>query len=221
MLIFLDTAKIEEISPWIPKGVLDGVTTNPSIMLKDGVTNIRANVVQIANLLGDKPVSVEVTTGDAEGIIRQARNLASWAENIVVKVPILDPDGNDMLEAIHFLEEEDIKVNVTALMSFNQSMLAAKAGASYISLFAGRVGDEGHDAALLIKQVRYWLDDWKYPSRIIVGSIRSLFDIQQAAVSGAHVITIPPKFMNKMCDHMYTRKTVKDFLSDSTKIPSF
>jgi len=219
MKIFLDTAKIEEIRHWSKKGIIDGVTTNPTIMLKDGVDNIRANICQIAQLLENRPVSIEVTTDNPQEIVEQAKEFSSWADNIVVKIPVIDPKGNDMLEVIYSLGKSGIRVNVTALMSFNQAILAVKAGANFISIFAGRVCDEGHDAATLIQQIRNWLDSWNYRSEIIVGSIRSVMDIQLAAINGAHIITIPPKFMYKMCDHMYTRETVRTFLEDSRREP--
>ncbi len=215
MKIFLDTAKIEEIERWLRKGIIDGVTTNPTIMLKDGIVNVRANIGQIARMIEPRPISIEVTSAVPEEVLAQARELFSWAGNIVVKIPLIDPDGKDMLEVIHLLEHEGVRVNVTALMSFNQAMLAAKAGASYVSLFAGRICDEGHDASLLIGQVKSWLNTWGYKAEIIVGSIRSVMDVQLAAVSGAHIITIPPAFMFRMCDHMYTRETVRCFLADS------
>jgi transaldolase len=216
--IYLDTAKAEIIKQWLNSGVIDGVTTNPSIMYKDGITNIKANLSAIAQMLGNRPLSVEVTSADPREVLSQARTYASWAENIVVKIPIIDDKGNHSLDLIHELESGNIRVNVTAVMSFNQALLAAKAGASYISIFAGRVGDEGGDAVALIRSFRAWLEDWSYKGKIIVGSIRSVRDIENAAVSGAHIITIPPQFLPKMCDHMYTRETVRVFLQDSKKI---
>ncbi|MCE5270133.1 transaldolase [bacterium] len=217
MKIFLDTAKIEEINKWIKSGVIDGVTTNPSIMLKDGISNIRASISTIAAALGDKPVSIEVTTDDPVEVLSQARNFASWAENIVVKIPVIDARGNHCLDTIHRLEKDNIRVNVTAVMSFNQALMAAKAGATYVSIFFGRVCDEGHDAQILVQEFKRWILDWNYRCQIIVGSIRSVMDIQKAATAGAHIITIPPNFLTKMCDHMYTRETVRMFLDDSQK----
>jgi transaldolase len=108
-------------------------------------------------------------------------------------------------------------VNATAILSFNQAMLAAKAGATYVSIFAGRVADEGNDPCVVIRNVRKWLDDWAHPAQIIVGSIRTLMDIQNAALSGAHIITIPPQFIPKMVDHKYTRETVRQFNRDAAK----
>ncbi len=108
-------------------------------------------------------------------------------------------------------------INSTAILSFNQAILAAKAGATYVSIFAGRVADEGNDPAVVIHNVRRWLDDWEFSTRIIVGSIRTVMDIQNAALAGAHIITIPPQFLPKMVDHRYTRETVRQFVQDAQK----
>lgn len=198
-------------------GVVDGVTTNPSIMLKDGVYDIEAGAKSIAQLVTPLPVSVEVTTNDPTEMIEQARGFASWAANIVVKIPVINEDGRPCLGVVRQLEKEGIRVNCTAMMSFNQVMLAAKAGATYASIFAGRVADEGHDAAALISGCADWLARWEYSTKIIVGSIRSVIDVQNAALAGAHVITIPPPFLAKMVDHKYTRETVRSFVSDAAK----
>ena len=118
---------------------------------------------------------------------------------------------------MHRLSQEGIAINTTAILSFNQAMLAAKAGATYVSIFAGRVADEGNDPAMVIRNVRRWLDDWEFSTRIIVGSIRTVIDIQNAALAGAHIITIPPQFLPKMVDHRYTRETVRQFVQDAQK----
>jgi transaldolase len=118
---------------------------------------------------------------------------------------------------MHRLSQEGIGVNATAILSFNQALLAAKAGATYVSIFAGRVADEGNDPVVTIRNVRRWLDDWELSSHIIVGSIRTVMDIQNAALAGAHIITIPPQFLPKMVDHRYTRETVRQFVQDAEK----
>src|SRR6266480_2730139 len=118
---------------------------------------------------------------------------------------------------MHRLSQEGIAINTTAILSFNQAMPAAKAGATYVSIFAGRVADEGNDPATVIRNVRRWLDDWEFSTRIIVGSIRTVIDIQNAALAGAHIITIPPQFLPKMVDHRYTRETVRQFVQDAEK----
>ena len=217
MEIFIDSANISEIGKWLRYGVIDGVTTNPSIMFKDGVYDIEAGAKEIAALVEPRPVSVEVTTNNLEEMVTQAQEFATWAPNIVVKIPQINQDGVPCYGVIRQLESEGIKVNATIALSLGQVMLAAKAGATYISIFGGRVADEGGDAPQLIRMAVDWLERWKYKSKIIVGSIRAVIDIQQAAVAGAHVITIPPQFLDRMADHKYTRETVRQFVTDAKK----
>ncbi len=199
MQVFVDSADQKQIAQWLEQGVVDGVTTNPSIMFKDGVAEIEEGARRLAAMLGDLPLSVEVTT------------------NVVVKIPIINEYGESCLGVIHRLSQEGIAINSTAILSFNQAILAAKAGATYVSIFAGRVADEGNDPAVVIHNVRRWLDDWEFSTRIIVGSIRTVMDIQNAALAGAHIITIPPQFLPKMVDHRYTRETVRQFVQDAQK----
>jgi transaldolase len=215
MEIFLDSANVEEIRRWLEQGVIDGVTTNPTIMLKDRAFDVEERAKEIASLIYPRPVSVEVTTNHLEQMIHEARGLASWAPNIVVKVPVINEFGEPTLRAVRTLTEEGVRVNLTACLSFGQVMLGAKAGAAYISIFAGRVADEGHDATKLIRDAVEWLAGWEYPSQIIVGSIREVINVQDAALAGAHVITVPPQFMDRLVDHRYTRETVRQFNSDA------
>lgn len=215
MEIFLDTANVEQIRHWLGQGVIDGVTTNPTIMLKDRAFDIEERAKEIASLIYPRPVSVEVTTNHIEQMVHEARGFASWAPNIVVKVPVINEFGEPTLQAVRTLTDEGVRVNLTACLSFGQVMLGAKAGAAYISIFAGRVSDEGHDAPRLIHEAVQWLRDWEYPSRVIVGSVREVMNIQEAALAGAHVITVPPQFMDKLADHRYTRETVRQFVSDA------
>lgn len=217
MRVFVDSADARQIEHWLQQGVVDGVTTNPSIMFKDGVTDLEEGARRLAALLGERPLSVEVTSNDHETMLAQARTFATWARNIVIKIPIINEFGASCLGVIHRLSQECIGVNATAILSFNQALLAAKAGATYVSIFAGRVADEGGDPAITIRSVRQWLDDWALPARIIVGSIRSVMDIQNAALAGAHIITIPPQFLPKMVDHRYSRETVRQFVQDAEK----
>src|SRR6266853_2757684 len=147
----------------------------------------------------------------------QARAFAQWSPHIVVKIPIVNQDGISSLGVINKLTNQNIAVNATAILSFNQAVLAVKAGATYVSIFAGRVADEGNDPAVTIRNVRSWLDMWGYTAKIIVGSIRCVIDVQSAALAGAHIITIPPQFLPKMVDHRYTRETVRQFVQDAEK----
>jgi transaldolase len=217
MQIFLDSADLTEIRNWLGQGVIDGVTTNPTVLLKDGVYDIKEGVRRLSAALGKHPISVEVTSNEPKIMLEQARTFSGWGPNIVVKVPVVNESGESCLGVMNTLARERIAVNATAILSFNQAMLAAKAGATYLSIFAGRVADEGNDPAVVIRNVRKWLDDWAHPAQIIVGSIRTLMDIQSAALSGAHIITIPPQFLPKMVDHKYTRETVRQFNRDAAK----
>jgi transaldolase len=198
-------------------GVIDGVTTNPSIMLKDGMYDMERGAKVIAALVDPLPASVEVTTNDLDGMVAQAQRIASWAPNMVVKIPQITPDGIPCYGVICKLAAEGIRVNATATLSLGQVILAAKSGASYISIFAGRIADEGGDAPGVIRMAADWLERWDFKSKIVIGSIRSVGDILNAAMAGAHVITIPPQFLDKMADHKLTRETVKQFTNDAQK----
>ncbi len=214
MEIFADTADLQEIQTWLAYGVIDGVTTNPSIMLANGVYQLREGAVEIAKLMGEKPVSIEVVTDDRDEMYAQALDIAGWAPNICVKIPIINSDGEPCLGVISGLSRQGIKVNATACLSFNQAVLASKAGATYVSLFAGRISDEGVNASEVIRNTAGWLAMWKYATKIIVGSVRETMNIQEAALAGAHIITVPPKFLRQMVDHKYSRFTVGQFLAD-------
>jgi transaldolase len=210
MEIFVDSASVKEIDKWLRMGVVDGVTTNPSIMFKDGVYDAETGAKEIASLIKPRPLSVEVTTNNLDEMLTQARKFAKWAPNIVIKIPQINADGVPCYGVIKQLEDDRIKVNATVALSLGQVILAAKANATYISIFTGRVSDEGGNSA-------EWLERWKFKSKIIVGSIRSVGDILTAAIAGAHVITIPPEFLGKMADHKYTRETVRQFVTDAEK----
>jgi transaldolase len=214
MEIFADTADLKEIKTWLDFGVIDGVTTNPSILLANGVYDLRLGAVEIARLLGDKPLSVEVVTDEPDEMYSQAVEITSWAPNIVVKIPVITTQGDPTLGVIARLVQAGVKVNATACLSFNQAMLAAKAGATYVSIFAGRISDEGADPSEVITNTAQWLKTWNLPSKIIVGSIRETMNVQKAALAGAHVVTVPPKFLRQMIDHKYSRFTVAQFLAD-------
>ena len=217
MEIFIDSADLSEIERWLEMGVLDGVTTNPSIMVNDQVYDMEKGAKEIASLVSPLPVSVEVTTNDLREMLGQAQEFAGWASNIVVKIPQITQGGTPCYGVMKALESQGIKVNATIALSLGQVILAAKAGSTYISIFAGRVGDEGGDVPQVIKNAVDWLECWKYKNKIIVGSIRSVADILQAAIAGAHVITIPPQFLARMADHKYSRDTVRQFVNDAKK----
>lgn len=217
MEIFLDTANVDDIAKWLDYGVLDGVTTNPSILLKEGGSDMEGRVREIAKLIQPRPLSVEVFTNDPHEMIEQAKTFAAWASNIVVKIPVLNEYGEPSFGVVNTLEQAGIRVNMTACLSFGQIAMGAKAGATYISIFAGRVSDEGHDSTKLIRESVDWLAHWNYSSKIIVGSIREAINIQDAAIAGAQVVTAPPQFLLKWVDHYYTRATVRTFNEDAQK----
>ncbi len=217
MQIFIDSANEKDIRYLMKQGVVDGVTTNPTIMFKDGVYDVEKGAKRLASLIGERPFSVEVTSNDHEEMVAQGRVFATWGPNIVVKIPVVNEFGEPSLDVINELTSEGVAVNATAILSFNQAMLATKAGAAYISIFAGRIADEGNDPVVTIRNVRHWLDEWDYSAKIIVGSVRTAMDIQNAALSGAHIITVPPPFFSKMTDHKYTRDTVRQFNRDAEK----
>lgn len=220
MKIFIDSSDVKEIKKWDAQGVVDGVTTNPSIMLKDGAYDMEESTRRLCSMMGERPVSVEVTTNDHTEMIRQGRQFASWGPNVVVKIPVVNEFGESSLGVVHTLNQEGIHTNATAILAFNQAMLAAKAGATYVSIFAGRIADEGGDAGVVIRNVRHWLDEWRCHSEIIVGSMRGPVDIQNAALAGAHIVTVPPQFLPKMIDHKYTRDTVRQFNRDAERVVS-
>lgn len=217
MQVFLDTANVKEIRRWLDEGLVDGVTTNPTVMLNDGVYDLERGAKEIAALVYPRPVSVEVTTNDHDEMLGQARGFAHWAENIVVKIPVINEFGTSSLRVAKTLEEENIRVNVTACLSYGQATMAAKVGATYVSIFAGRVSDEGNDASKVIRITADWLARWGYAAKIIVGSIRRVYDILEASEAGAHIVTIPPQFLPKLLDHKYSRDTVRGFNQDAQK----
>ena len=217
MEIFLDTANLGEIEHWLAHGLVDGVTTNPSILLKEGGHDIERRAREIARLIDPRPLSVEVYSNDHQEMLTQAHEFAAWAPNIVIKIPVINEQGESSLDVVKTLVDGGTRVNMTACMSFGHVVGGAKAGATYISLFAGRMADEGQDAPRVIRQSVEWLKLWGYPSKILVGSIREAVNIQDAALAGAHVITAPPQFLEKFIDHQYSRATVRQFNEDARK----
>ncbi len=223
MAIFIDTGNLAEISRYHQMGILRGVTTNPTILLKDGVMGgmrgIEARVKEIARVITPYPIAVEVTTNDyAEGL-RQAQEFVSWADNIVVKVTIHGPNGElENLQLAHELEtKHNIRVNVTAMMSAQQCLLAALAGASYVSLFGGRVNNMGYNACTEITRLRKLLDQFTLKAQIIVGSTREVLNVVEWLEAGAHIVTVVPDLLKGMIVHPYSKETVQMFLRDAAK----
>ena len=212
MKFFIDTANIDEIREASAMGVLDGVTTNPSLVAREGreFMDVLAEIVKIV----DGPISAEVTSTEFEGMMRQARELAKFHENIVVKIPII----SEGLKAIKACSDEGIRVNVTLCFSANQALLAAKAGAAYISPFLGRLDDIGHTGMDLIREIRTVYDNYGYPTQILAASIRSPLHVTEAALIGADVATVPFKVLQAIIKHPLTESGQARFLADWEKV---
>ncbi len=223
MAIFLDTGNIEDIKEYMNMGILRGVTTNPTILLKSGVRGgkeaIKNRSIEIANKIKPYPLSVEVTTNEPQKMLEQAREFSEWADNINVKISIHGPKGElDNLEVAHLLETKyDIRVNVTAMMSAQQCFLAALAGASYVSLFGGRVNNMGYNTCIEIKKLRKVIDDFGLKAKIIIGSTREVLNVIEWLEAGAHIVTVIPELLKGMIIHPYSKETVQMFLDDAKK----
>jgi len=212
MKIFLDTANISAIKMYNDMGLVDGITTNPSLMAKEGgdPQKVMEEIVRI--IKGD--VSLEVLSMETNGMLEEGRRLRKYGNNVVVKCP-LTPDG---LKACKILTSEGIPVNVTLCFSVNQAILAAKAGAKYVSPFIGRLDDNGQDGMNLIKEMRQVFQNYKFSTQILVASIRHPMHVVEAAKIGADVVTLPPDVLGKMLKHPLTDVGLKNFLSDWEKL---
>lgn len=208
MKFFLDTANIEEIKRVNDLGLCDGVTTNPSIIKKEG-RDFEEVVKEICKLV-DGPVSAEVTSYECEEMVEQARALSKWAENIVVKIPMTE----EGLKAINILSKEKIKTNCTLIFSVSQGLMAMKAGATYISPFMGRIDDMGESGAKLVSELRDVIDIYGYDSQIIAASIRHIGHLEEAALAGAHIATIPGTLFEKLWSHPLTDAGIESFKKD-------
>lgn len=208
MKFFLDTANIEEIKRVNDLGLCDGVTTNPSIIKKES-RDFEEVVKEICKLV-DGPVSAEVTSYECDGMVEQARALSKWAENIVVKIPMTE----EGLKAINILSKEKIKTNCTLIFSVSQGLMAMKAGATYISPFMGRIDDMGESGAKLVSELRDVIDIYGYDSQIIAASIRHIGHLEEAALAGAHIATIPGTLFEKLWSHPLTDAGIESFKKD-------
>ena len=206
MQLFIDTANIEEIREIARWGVIRGVTTNPKIFSTEDVDQ-KTRVEEILSVVPG-PLSVEVTTNDLDEMIVEAEKYAAWSGHIVVKVPM----GSAGLQAVQVLKKKDIKTNVTAIMTTNQAMMAALAGATYASIFFSRINDIGHDGLEVIRQSAGLYRQNAFKTKIIVGSIRLITQITDAALAGTDIITVPYKFFTPLATHPQTDKTIREFL---------
>ena len=211
MKFFVDTAEIDEIRELNETGMVDGVTTNPSLIMKSG-RDINEVTKEICDLV-DGPVSAETVAEDAEGMIAEGRHLAEIAPNIAVKVPLTWAG----LKACKTLTSEGKMVNVTLCFSANQALLAAKAGATFISPFIGRLDDISLDGMELIAEIRQIYDNYHFSTEILAASIRSVNHVKAAAMIGADVMTAPPSVIKKLADHPLTDKGLEAFMADWAK----
>ncbi|NPA32021.1 MAG: fructose-6-phosphate aldolase [Aquificae bacterium] len=213
MKIFLDTANVEEIKKAQEWGVLDGVTTNPTLIAKTGKP-FKQVVSEILDLV-EGPVSLETVSLDAEGMIREGRLLADMGENVVVKIP-MTPEG---LKAVQVLESEGIPTNVTLVFSPTQALLAAKAGASYVSPFVGRLDDISSKGMELIRDIREIFLNYEFDTEIIVASVRHPMHVLESALIGADICTMPFKVLEQLFKHPLTDIGLERFLKDWEKVP--
>ena len=212
MKIFLDTANLESIKMYNDMGLLDGITTNPSLLSKEGGDPHKTMEEIVSIIKGD--VSLEVVATDYEGMMEEGRRLRKYGENVVVKCP-MTADG---LKACKALTAEGIPVNVTLVFSPNQALLAAKAGAKYVSPFIGRLDDVGKDGMLLIKEIKQIFSNYDFGTQILVASIRHPMHVVDAAKIGADVVTLPASVLEKMLKHQLTDIGLKNFLADWEKL---
>ena len=215
MKFFIDTANLDEIKEANDLGVLDGVTTNPSLMAKEGITgdaNIIQHYIDICQIV-DGPISAEVIATDYEGIVREGEHLASLHKNIVVKVPMI-AEG---IKAIKYFSSKGIKTNCTLIFSAGQALLAAKAGATYISPFLGRLDDISTNGLDLIAQIRLIYDNYAFETQILAASVRHPIHIINCAEIGSDVATVPLKAIKALLNHPLTTSGLETFLADHAK----
>ncbi|HOP50870.1 MAG TPA: fructose-6-phosphate aldolase [Ignavibacteriales bacterium] len=213
MKFFIDTANLNEIKDAADLGLVDGVTTNPSLVAKEGAKDFKSHILQICEII-DGPISAEVISTDYEGIIKEAKELVKIHKNIVIKVPLI----KEGLKAVKKLSEEGIKTNVTLCFSPSQALLAAKAGATYISPFVGRLDDISHNGMDLIAQIRQIYDNYGFDTQILVASIRHPMHLVEAALMGADVATMPYNVIMNLFKHPLTDAGLEKFLADWNKL---
>ncbi|MFN2433786.1 MAG: fructose-6-phosphate aldolase [Nitrososphaeraceae archaeon] len=212
MKIFLDTASIESIKKFVDMGVVDGITTNPTLISREKghPEDIMREIVKIVK----GPVNLEVVGTKTQDMVEEGLRLKKFGENVIVKVP-MTMDG---LKAVRKLGENKIKTNVTLIFSSNQALLAAKAGASYVSPFIGRLDDAGQEGMTVIKEIVQIFGNYGYQSEVLVASVRHPIHVIEAGKLGAHIVTLPPDILGKMLTHPLTDKGLSLFLSDWEKV---
>jgi transaldolase len=213
MKFFLDTANIDEIRDAAEYGLIDGVTTNPSLVSKEG-RDFKEILLEITRIV-DGPISAEIVSTDATGILREAHDLAKIHKNIVIKIPMI----KEGMKALKQLAKEGIKTNVTLVFNANQALIAAKLGATYVSPFVGRFDDISEVGMDLIADLVQIFDNYKFPTQILVASCRNPIHIKEAALLGAHVATMPYKVLEQLLKHPLTDIGLERFLKDWEKVP--
>ena len=208
MKIFMDTANVDEIKQYVDWGVVYGVTTNPSLIAKSGRT--QAQVIPEIAALVSGPVSAEVISTECAGMVEEARKLAKIAENVVIKIPCI-PEG---LKAVKILSAEGIKTNVTLVFSMSQALLAARAGATFVSPFIGRLDDIGEDGVQLVDNIVKAFKLYGIETEVIAASIRNLEHVEKVMLTGCHIATIPTKVLAQMINHPLTDEGLAQFMAD-------
>jgi transaldolase len=213
MHIFLDTANIEQIRQAAKLGLISGVTTNPSLVAKEGPSNLKSRIIEICSLV-DGSVSVEVLSLDVEGMIKEARELASWHKNVTVKIPVSEAG----YEAVSVLSRENIKTNLTLCFSPTQTLLGARAGATYVSPFVGRLDDIGHRGMDVVSETVEIFTKYNLKTQVIAASIRHPLHVIEAARAGSHIATVPYDVLMKMMKHPLTDSGIARFIEDWKKV---
>jgi len=212
MKFFLDTANLEDIKKYAAWGIVDGVTTNPTLIAKEGVS-LESRIKEIAEVV-DGPISAEIIAEDAKTMVKEAKNYAQWHKNVYIKVP-MTPEG---LKATKELSSEGIPTNVTLVFSLGQAILAAKAGATLISPFVGRLDDICEDGMGLIADIVKAFSHYDFQSEVLVASIRNPSHVMEASIIGADICTVPTSVFDKLIKHPLTNKGLKAFLEDWEKV---
>jgi transaldolase len=213
MKLFIDTSNLYEITRWHETGILDGVTTNPTNLSKEGA-NAKKNILAICSLMKGLDVSVEVTETEPQLVYKQAKAIAALADNVVVKIPC----HRSYYAVINRLIEEDVAINITLVFTLIQGMLMAKMGVKYISPFVGRWDDVDVDGIALLEEMRLMTDQYGYGTQILAASLRSVRHVHEAILSGADVATIPPSLFEKMTEHQLTDRGIELFSADWKKL---
>ena len=211
MQIFLDTANIDDIRRGAAMGVVDGVTTNPTLVAREGI-DYKTRILEICAVV-DGPISAECISMEVEALVAEAKRVAAWHRNVVVKIPMSEVG----LAAIKRVSAEGIRVNTTLIFSANQALLAAKAGAAFVSPFVGRLNDAGHDGMEVIREIVQLFETYELDCAVLAASIRGPRDVTEAALAGSHIATIPPAVLFQMVNHPLTDKGIEIFLADAKK----